>query len=611
MPGFVSASRAGLLAMLSAVLVPAGTAAAQIEEVPLIEAAEMPALEQRQVPNIVVVLADDAAFTDFGAYGGEIATPVIDGLAATGVQFTNFHTVAMGAPSRAMLLTGLDSHEAGVATDPLMAPEDYEGEPGYRGQLEGGVRTVASLLQEVGYRTYAVGKWQLGAEPEHLPPAHGFDRSFVAAAGSDHFGERAAHPLHQGVGWVEDGESATLPDDFYASENLIDQVISYIGDGSDEAPFFAYVAFTAPHYPLQAPGERVESYLDRYTEGWHALREERWLRAKELGVVPPDAPLGTFVPGARDWDDLTGAERANYARRMAAYAGMIDSLDAHLGRLVEHLKSTGQFENTVFVFASDNGPAGVEHEADPDFRRWASAKGYAFGTDRIGTSQGFATLGPEWASAAASPGNLFKGYLSEGGTRVPLVVAGPGIEPGVKSRALSVMSDITPTILDLANAPFDREALTGRSLTPILLGAADRVYGPLDAIGLELNGNAALFRGSYKIVRNNPPGSDGEWRLFNIDEDPGETLDLSFASPQLFEDMLSDYSLYERWVGVRPMPEGYDPAAVARERVNERLSKGQWWRPFAGLLLVVGGVFLLWQFLIRGFITNLLSSKGN
>ncbi|MEM9284520.1 MAG: arylsulfatase [Pseudomonadota bacterium] len=587
----------------------APSADAQIEEVDLIEAVEMPALEQRQVPNIVIVLADDASFTDFGAYGGEILTPNFDALAAEGVQFTSFHAAPMGAPSRAMLLTGLDSHQAGLAALPAFAPAEYKGEPGYLGHLNDGVRTVASRLRDVGYRTSIVGAWHLGDEQEYLPAAHGFDRSFITPSGSgDHYTDMTASPLHGKTQWFEDGEPVALPEDFYASKNLIDRAIAYIGEDGDQ-PFFAYIAFTAPHAPLQAPEENVERYIGRYTEGWHALRDERWSRAKELGVISPDAPLGTFVPGGRDWADLTGAEQENYARRMAVYAGMIDSLDAHLGRLVDHLKATGQFENTVFILASDNGPAGVEHEADPEFRRWAGAKGYGFETGRLGRAQTFSSLGPEWASASASPSNLFKGYMSEGGTRVPLVIAGPGIESGLQSRAFGIVADITPTILDLANAPFDREEMTGRSLTPILLGAQERIYGDVDAVGLELHGNTALFRGRYKIVRNNPPGSDGEWRLFNIEEDPGETLDLSFASPRLFEDMLSDYSLYERRVGVQPMPDGYDPAAVARERAQSEMAKALWWRPVLGLLLVVGGGALLWQFVIRGLLTNLLSSQ--
>jgi len=590
----------------------AGSARAQIEEVDLIEAVDMPALEQRQVPNIIVVLADDAALTDFGVYGGEISTPVFDGLARSGAQFTNFHTAPIGAASRAMLLTGLDHHEAGLVTLPIFTPAEFEGQPGFRGQLEGGVSTVADHLRDAGYRTYVVGKWDLGQDAENLPPAHGFDRSFVLQSGGiDHFAERTSNPLLGDVQWAEDGEAASLGEDFYASDALIDRMISYIGDGQAEEPFFAYVALTAPHRPLQAPEANISPYIGRYADGWTALREARWTRAKELGVLPPDAPLGTFVPGGRDWADLTADEREIYAKRMAVYAGMIDNLDQNLGRLVDHLKATGQFENTVFILSSDNGPAGDESEADPVFRRWAGGQGYTFNIGTLGGRSGFASLGAEWASAIASPGNLFKGYTSEGGTRVPLVITGPGIEQGLRTGALSVMSDITPTILDLANAPFDRDALTGRSLTPLLSGVEGRVYGDLDAIGLELNGNAALFRGRYKIVRNNPPGSDGEWRLFNIEDDPGETLDLSFASPQLFQDMLSDYSLYERRVGVPSWPDGYDPSAISRDRAEAIMKKSPWWEPVLGLVLVVIVAVVLWQFVVRRLVTNLLSSHRN
>ncbi|MEO1043047.1 MAG: arylsulfatase [Pseudomonadota bacterium] len=608
MPRFAAFLFAGLSALFIGGI---GSAIAQIETVEMVEAAEMPALERRQGPNFVVVLADDAAFTDFGAYGGEISTPTFDALAARGVQFTNFHASPLCAPSRAMLLTGLDSHEAGLASLTTIIPPEFEGEPGYRGHLEAGVRTVASRLQEIGYRTYAAGKWHLGGESEHLPPAHGFDRSFVInATGGDHYSERAHVPIDRKTQWIEDGENVSIPDDFYSSKDLIDRVISYIDDGkAQEAPFFAYVGFLAPHYPLQAPNKNMEPYRERYREGWDVLRRERWERAKELGVVHQDAPIANFIPAGRKWTELSPSEQANYAKRMAVYAGMIDSLDENLGRLVQHLDDTGQLENTVFIVASDNGPEGGDDESNTIFRLWARTQGYSFATRRLGQPGTFATIGPEWASAAASPHGLFKGYASEGGIRVPLVIAGPGISAGEQSKAFSFITDITPTILDLANAPFERDKLTGRSLSPILLGVDDRVYGDLDAVGLELAGNAALFRGPYKIVRNQPPGSDGEWRLFNIDEDPGETRDLSFAKPVLFQDMLSDYGVYARKMSVRALPEGYDPNEAAVARAVPRIMQALWWIPVLALVLIVAVAAALWWFVLRRLVISLLSLR--
>ncbi|MEM7739668.1 MAG: arylsulfatase [Pseudomonadota bacterium] len=613
MPRFAAFQFVLLLAGCSSLMIAGlGRAHAQIETVELVEAAEMPALEQRQGPNIVVVLADDAAFTDFGAYGGEIATPTIDGLAARGVQFTNFHASPLCAPSRAMLLTGLDSHEAGLASLTTIIPPEFEGEPGYRGHLEAGVRTVASRLKDIGYQTYAAGKWHLGGEPEHLPPAHGFDRSFVInATGGDHYSERAHVPIDAKTQWIQDGTNVSIPSDFYSSKDLIDRMIEYINEGqTDEHPFFAYIGFLAPHYPLQAPAENIEPYLERYQDGWDRLREERWRRARELGVIPDDAPLANFVPAGRRWVELTPAEQANYAKRMAVYAGMIDSLDEQIGRLVTHLDNKGLLDDTVFIIASDNGPESGDDESNAVFRFWAWSQGYSFDTNRLGRPGTFSTIGPEWASAVASPHSLFKGYTSEGGTRVPLVIAGPGISSGVTSKAFSFITDITPTILDLANAPFDRDALTGRSLSPVLLGVEERIYGDLDPVGLELAGNAALFRGSYKIVRNQPPGSDGEWRLFNIDDDPGETRDLSFAKPMLFQDMLSDYGVYARTMGVRALPEGYDPNQAAVERAIPSILRALWWIPALAVALILACAMAVWWFVLRPFVKNLLSSRA-
>lgn len=532
----------GLLALTCALLAPRAEAQAQA-------AAER--------PNIVLILVDDAGYTDFGAYGGEIATPTIDALAARGARFSNFHATPMCAPSRAMLMTGLDSHTAGVANLPESTPPAHRDLPAYQGRLAQGVETVATRLKRAGYRTYMAGKWHLGHGPGDLPDAHGFDRSFALdATGGDNWDERSYFPLYVRSPWFEDGKPATLPKDFYSSEFLVDQMIGYIGDGSGEAaPFFAYLPFLAIHIPVQAPEAFVRKYEATYRDGWTAQRERRRQGAVRTGLIAADTPMGPPPRNVAEWNALSPEAQALAARSMAINAGMLEAMDHHFGRLVDHLRATGQYDNTLFVILSDNGPEAGDPVAEPLFRLWLRRQGYEYGPDIMGGPGTYAAIGPGWASAAAAPGALYKFYTSEGGLRVPLIMAGPGMAEGQTVRAFSLFSDIAPTLLDLAGV--DHPPLHGRSLRPVLTGQADRVYGPDDPVGLEAAGDAALFKGDYKLTRNAGVWGDPAWRLYDIVRDPGETTDLAQAQPERVAAMLADYQAYARAVGAADIPEGF------------------------------------------------------
>jgi arylsulfatase A-like enzyme len=244
-------------------------------------------------PNIVLILADDVALMDFGTYGGEAHTPNIDTLAEQGVLFANFHATPMCAPSRAMLLTGMDHHLTGFATIPEVLPPEHKGQPGYSMYLEPGVETIAARLQPLGYRTLMTGKWHLGHGPGQLPNHHGFERSFVLdASGADNWEQRPYLPFYKTAPWFEDGEPATLPEDFYSSAFIVDKMLEYIeATRSVDQPFLAYLAFQAIHIPVQAPREFSDNYRGVYDAGWQALRNARWERARERGLVPADAPL--------------------------------------------------------------------------------------------------------------------------------------------------------------------------------------------------------------------------------------------------------------------------------------------------------------------------------
>ncbi len=554
-------------------------------------------------PNIVVLVADDWGFTDVGAYGGEIATPHIDALAQRGMRFSNFHVAASCSPTRAMLLTGVDNHRNGLGNLREAMPRGHLGKPGYRGSLDSNVVTVASLLQDGGYRTYASGKWNVGSEPDNRPNRRGFERSIVQGdTGADNWEPTKRYLPHSAqVDWFEDGQPARMPAQFYSSEYFVDRAIDYIDSGAGSGkPFFAYVAFQANHVPVQAPRAFIEKYRGRYDAGWDVLRQQRRDKAAELGLVPRGAPTTTMTTSAR-WNTLGGDDRRYQARQMEVYAAMADAMDHHVGRLVAHLKAKGQFDNTVFLFLSDNGPEGSDYA---QAQLWLMTQ-YSQDIERLGGKGAYGIPGPGWASASASPLAGFKFYSGEGGIRVPLIIAGvPGMAANQIQRSLAHVNDIVPTLLDLAGLrhPGSRykdqaiEPLIGRSLLPVLTGQATAVHPDDKPIGYELAGNAALFKGRLKLARNLPPVGDGQWHLYDIDADPGETRDLRAGLPAQFQAMQADYAAYASANGVLAMPKGYDPAWQVA--INSMFS---YWIPayrnhaVVGFIAVVTIAALLWH----------------
>ena len=535
----------------------------------LAESGEANAASTQPPPNIVLILADDLGFSDIAPYGSEISTPSLSALAAAGVSFTNYHTAANCAPARAMLLTGVDAHLAGVPNIPEMLAPEQQRHPHYRGVLGHNVVTVATLLEGAGYHTYMAGKWHLGSTPELLPSRRGFERTVALAdSGADNWEQRPYIPLYDNANWFADGEPYQLPEDFYSSRFLVDKTIEFIDSQiEDRRPFFAYLPFQAVHIPVQAPQAFIDPYMGTYDEGWDAIRDARRRRAEALGVIPPDVAM-VGMPTTGDWQALDTDQQRYEAKRMAVYAGMVEAMDHHIGRLIAYLKSQGQFDNTIFIFTSDNG-AEASGSADPDdfmTSRQMSALGYNNDYEMLGLKGSYNTISPSFASAAVSPLAYYKFYAGEGGMRVPLIVAGAAVpRQGVLSDAFSFVTDITPTVLALAGvkSPDGRyggrpvESIIGRDLSPVLSGSTERVYSPTDAVGYELAGNAALFQGDYKIVVNRKPLGDGVWRLFNIKKDPGETRDLAQEEPARVQQMLSAYERYQRENKVLDMPAGY------------------------------------------------------
>ena len=285
--------------------------------------------------------------------------------------------------------------------------------------------------------------------------------------------------------------------------------------------------------------------------------------------------------GSRRWETLSAEEKKMFARSMEVYAGMMEAMDANVGRLVQHLKDTKQFDNTVFVVTSDNGPEPSDPVHAPGMNLWMMTHGYEWKFDNLGEKGSLNYIGPEWAAAAASPGKLFKFYTAEGGLHVPFVMSGKGIEAGKKITATAFVTDVTPTILELAGAetqqPKGEFQITGRSLLPALSGKTAEVRTPEEFVGTEVSGNSALFQGHYKIVRYAPPYGDNGWHLFDLAVDPGETNDLATSQPELMKTMLAQYALYEKRMGVLPLPAGYDVQQQVLWNALARQAKAYWW----------------------------------
>ncbi len=589
-------TRAGGLSRLAAVLCAALAsfgASASGQDVSPVEGGTG---QQASAPNIVMVVVDDAALMDLGAFGGEARTPHIDALAKRGALFRQYRTSPLCAPSRAMLLTGLDSHLTGVATIPEVIPREHEGLPGYGLSLAAGVKTVASRLRERGYRTVLSGKWHLGHGPGELPADHGFDRSLTLdASGADNWEPRPYMPYYRRADWFEGHKRADMPDEFYSSELLVDYLIGALDAGAQEtpdAPFFAYLAFLAIHIPIQAPREVTARYAGVYDAGWDVLRQARWERAQTLGLIGPDAALAPAPEGLRAWSSLTDDARALYAKSMAVNAAMLEAMDSQLGRLIAHLEATGDLANTLFVVTSDNGPEPSHPVGEPGFRPWMWLQGYTWDVETLGEKGSYAFIGPEWAHAAAAPSDLFKFYTAEGGVRAPLIVSGPGVASGAQIDAFAHAPDVAATVLDLAGVTVAPGEITGRSLRPVLEGSQATVYAAGEPVGMEVSGNAALYLDGWKLVRNLAPWGDGAWRLFDLTTDPGETRDLSAQEPERLARMHAAYADYAARVGVLEPPAGYDVTQqIARNAIAKQLQYYGWILALAALAL--GGVALM------------------
>ena len=526
---------------------------------------EEPSTVSDRAPNIIIVLLDDAGFADLGAYGSEVSTPNIDQLAANGVRFTNFHAAAACSPTRGMLLTGVDNHLVGMGNMlEIMADNQFD-QPGYEGFMGYSVVTLPTLLRDAGYHTYMAGKWHLGKTKESIPAARGFERSIsLMESGADNFEKKSYLPLYDTVHFYEDFEEVDLPDDFFSTDYYTDRLIEYIGkDRDDGKPFFAYLSLQAQHYPLQAPEEYIDKYDGVYDVGWDEIRAQRYARQVQMGLMPAGLSLPPIAV-APAWDSLSDEDRRMYAKRQAVYAGMLENVDANMGRLMAYLEEIGEADNTVIVFMSDNGAD--NNEQDKIFPEWYAAN-FDLSYERMGLEGSYVNYGPGWAGASSTPLTLFKGAASEGGMRVPVIISGPaGIRSGVDTDAFAFVTDITPTLLEVAGVTSPTGSYAGKEVHPVdgksmlsfLRGDSDAVHGAGETVLYEMAGSAAVFRDGYKLIRNNPPFGDRQWRLYRPLQDPAEVNDLAKAEPGKVAEMLAAYERFADEVNLIEVPDDYD-----------------------------------------------------
>jgi arylsulfatase len=510
-------------------------------------------------PNFLVIVADDLGFSDVGAFGGEIDTPNLDTLAYSGLRLTGFHSAPTCSPTRSMLMSGSDNHVAGLGSMAELLAPNQQGQPGFEGYLRPDIAALPERLRDAGYATMMAGKWHLGTTPETDPSRRGFEYSFaLLQGGHNHFGlGLSTDPSKGGYTYRRNGTTLdALPADFYSSDAFTDELLRFLSDSSGNGkPFFAYLAFTAPHWPMQAPPSDIAKYRGRYDSGFDELREERLRRQVELGLLDASVVAHATTLKSGVWNDLSADQRAEQARLMEVYAAMVDRLDRNVGRVVDYLKRTNQFDNTVILFIADNGAEGIDLRAGtiPRMRQLVDAADNRL--DNLGSATSYIGYGPGWAQAATAPSWLYKAYTTEGGTRVPAFIEFPGLKrQHAVSSAFGTVADVLPTLVELAGLPPPTTTFEGRTVRPVrgtswrsyLTGATDRVHPPSESVGWELFGARALRAGDWKAVHL----FDGDWQLFDLARDPGETRDLSGAEPKRLSRLVSEWNRYAKDVGV-------------------------------------------------------------
>ena len=528
-------------------------------------------------PNILVIMGDDFGFSDLGVFGSEISTPNLDQLGKEGKILTNYYTYPVCSPARSTFLTGVDNHIAGIGTMFENIAPNQVNKTGYETFITDRVVSVAELLRDAGYDTLLSGKWHLSGKGYHEgtgPADRGFDQSFtLLESGANHFTYGPYYPGGKAT-FIDNGKIVEKPNGTqFSNEFYTDKMIDFIKTSEENnKPFFAYLSFQVAHTPFQAPQESIKKYEGVYDAGWDKIREERFEKQKELGIWPANMTLPQSYPTFPDWNSLPNDEQKQRSQIFAAHAGMIEDMDYNIGRLIQFLKDTGQYNNTLIMFTSDNGGsepsdspvvvATFEGATDKEVEEFKAA-GFSETFDHIGTKDSFWGYGWQGAVMSNTPHSGVKSTMFNGGIKPPFVIKEPHAtntpELDIVNEFVHV-SDMTPTFLEYANTTHPGSeyngkqvaSLMGKSIKPLLEGNVEKIHMDDEIISAEMFGNRAVFMGDWKARNNIFPLGDGQWKLFNIKQDIREATDLSKEYPDILEKMVSAYDKYAQNVGIIP-----------------------------------------------------------
>jgi arylsulfatase A-like enzyme len=487
-------------------------------------------------PNIIIIMADDMGYSDIGSYGGEIRTPHLDALARNGLRFRQFYNAARCCPTRAALLTGKYPHQAGMGH--MVVTGTATSVPGpYQGYLNEST-TLAEALRENGYSTYMAGKWHVGEKPEHWPRRRGFDRYFGLINGASSYFEIV--PQERGIRqFVSDDSLWTPPPTgFYLTDAITSSAQSYLQEHfkyQKQKPFFLYLAYTAPHWPLHALPNDIARYEGRYTKGWDVLHQQRFARMKRLGLINDNYQLSEREKDVPAWEAVPDKEQ--WARKMSVYAAMVDRMDQGIGQLVGQLKASGQLDNTLIFFLSDNG--GCHENIDN--------KKFSDPNIPIGERGSFVAYDKGWAHASNTPFRKYKSWAQEGGIATPLIVHWPAVikQKGQITNQVGHVIDLMVTCLDAAKVPATDEERPGQSLLPVLKNKDQTTPRTLF---WEHEGNRAVRQGTWKLVWGKP---ENQWELYNLATDPSEARNLASQQPARVAQLRQQYEQWAAQVGVR------------------------------------------------------------
>jgi len=484
----------------------------------------LPAITEAQQtrPNIIVILADDMGYADLGCFGSEIYTPNLDRLSREGIRMTQFYNAGRSCPSRAALMTGMYHHKAGVGAM-IHSVGDL---PAYQGFLNDSCITIAEALRGNGYSTYMSGKWHIGSNRPHWPVDRGFDSSFVFLNGAGNYfypgGVPLIDPIRSASMAINDRNYEPPRDGYYQTDAFTENAVRFIKESKHEKPFFLYLAYTAPHWPLQAYPEDIAKYKGKYNKGWDAIRKERYNRMVKMGIVKPEWKLSDRDATVPAWETLNDSTKNYWSKLMEVYAAMIDRMDQGIGKVIAELERTNQLDNTLIMFVADNGGAAeLPNIKDKKYN------------GEIGTGSSNSAYEANWANVSNVPFRFFKHWMHEGGISTPFVARYPkAIKAGTISSVPAHLIDIMATCLDVSSTKYPTatnsklKPLDGKSLMPVFKGKSETLH---NALFFEHMGYRALRKGDYKIVSTSPKNI---WELYNLTTDRSELHDLSKSMPE-------------------------------------------------------------------------------